>query len=59
MSDTTSASLWGVRAVRAGVLSLALAALAALGLASQANADFTIPQMWRNGHRWSRRILRP
>ena len=42
MSDTTSAPKSGVRAIRAGLLALALAALMAIGLASQANADFTL-----------------
>jgi ABC-type phosphate transport system substrate-binding protein len=41
MSDTTSAPVWGARAVKSGLLALALTALAAIGLASQANADFT------------------
>ncbi len=41
MSDTTSAPRSGARAVRAGLLALALAVLMAAGLSSQANADFT------------------
>ena len=41
MSDTTSAPNRGARAFRAGLLALALAALTAFGLASQASADFT------------------
>ena len=44
MSDTTSAPRSGVRSIRAGLLALALAAVAVLGLASQASADFTIPK---------------
>lgn len=44
MSDTTSAPKSGVRAVRAGLVALALAALTVLGLASQASADFTTAQ---------------
>lgn len=41
MSDTTSAPTWGVRAIRAGLLALVLAALATICLASQARADFS------------------
>ncbi len=41
MSDTTSAPVWGARAVVAGLLALALTALAAIGLAGQAKADFS------------------
>lgn len=41
MSDTTSVPVWGTRAIRAGLLSLALAVLAAIGFAAQASADFT------------------
>jgi ABC-type phosphate transport system substrate-binding protein len=41
MSDTTSVPSTGARAIRAGLLAFALAALAAIGLASQASADFT------------------
>lgn len=41
MSDTTSAPRSGARAIGAGVLALAMAAMAALGLSSQASADFS------------------
>ncbi len=41
MSDSTSAPKRGARAVRAGLLATALAALTAFGLAPQAGADFT------------------
>ena len=41
MSRTHSAPRWGLSAAVAGVVALALTALAALGLASQANAAFT------------------
>jgi ABC-type phosphate transport system substrate-binding protein len=41
MSDTTSAPTWGARAVKAGLLALTLTALAAIGLAPTASADFT------------------
>src|SRR6201981_2774810 len=41
MSDTTSAPNWGARAVKAGLLALALTALAAIGCAPAASADFT------------------
>ncbi len=41
MSDTTSAPKRGARAVRAGLLATALAALTAFGFAPQAGADFT------------------
>ena len=41
MSDTTSAPVWGARAVKSGLLALALTALAAIGLAAQAQADFS------------------
>ncbi len=40
MSRTLSAPRWGLRAVLAGALALALMAFAALGLATQANAAF-------------------
>lgn len=41
MSDSTSAPKRGVRAVKAGLLASALAALTAIGFAPQAAADFT------------------
>jgi ABC-type phosphate transport system substrate-binding protein len=41
MSDTTSAPKRGARAIRAGLLASALAALTAIGFAPVANADFT------------------
>lgn len=41
MSDSTSASKRGARAIRAGLLASALAAMAAFGFAPQAGADFT------------------
>lgn len=41
MSDTTSAPVWGARAVVAGLLALALTALAAIAFAGQAKADFS------------------
>jgi ABC-type phosphate transport system substrate-binding protein len=41
MSDTTSAPNRGARVVRKGLLALSLTALAAIGLASSASADFT------------------
>lgn len=41
MSDTRSAPKRGARAIRAGLLASALAALTAIGLAPQASADFT------------------
>lgn len=41
MSDSTSAPKRGVRAVRAGLLATAVAALTAIGFAPQAAADFT------------------
>ena len=41
MSDTTSAPVWGARTIGAGLLALLLMGMAALGLATQANADFT------------------
>jgi ABC-type phosphate transport system substrate-binding protein len=41
MSDSTSAPRRGARAVRAGLLAFALAALTAIGFAPQAGADFT------------------
>ncbi len=42
MSRTTSAPRWGLSAALAGAVVLALMALAALGLATQANASFTL-----------------
>jgi ABC-type phosphate transport system substrate-binding protein len=44
MSRTLSAPRWGLSAARAGVFALALTVLAALGLASQADAAFTTPK---------------
>jgi ABC-type phosphate transport system substrate-binding protein len=41
MSDTTSAPNRGARVVKKGLLALSLTALAAIGLASSASADFT------------------
>ena len=41
MSRTLSAPRWGLSVALAGALALALTALAAVGLASQANAAFT------------------
>lgn len=44
MSDMTSASIGGARAVVAGLLALTLTALAAFGFAAQAKADFSTPK---------------